>query len=405
MIKISSKIKLKLKIFYSILVIFTCVYIIYIVTRNKSNKYQTANQVKDYVIELDNKINYRNAKKLDKIEVNSCYFITDVDIILYQLLSNAKKSIRFYYYIINIDIVIFNNKTLYDILKQKLEENIFVEMIMSKKTHQLLVSDKYYNSWSKLNTYSNFKCRLYGNSYLMSPILHIKNIVVDDFILISNAVLGNNHVLSDNFLHSMFVCRSKMPIDKLQFVINIENNINNDIQIIHDALNQFNCYDHILNSIKESKKEIIILMQWVWEPDFFYLLNEVSKNNVNIYIITNQTFTDFQEDNFVEVCFNVIQKTYFSYKQIISEILMDRIPGIHITFINNHYIHENYIVIDNEVCIATTLNIDNFTCDKTTPTIEQSIIIKNNPNLISKVVERINFIKNIENTEKPHRQK
>ena len=390
------KMKLYLKIFFSTLVAFICVHFIYIVTQNNVNKYQYVNQNTDDINEKNNKSNYKKEKQLDNIEVSSCYFIKDVDIKLYNLLTNARKSIRFYYYIINIDIVIFNNKTLYELLKEKLEENIFVEMIMSKKTHQLLVSDKYYDSWYKLSVYPNFKCRLYGNSYIMSPILHIKNIIIDDFTLISNAVLGNNHILNDNFFHSMIVCKSKMPIVKLQFVTNIRSNVNNNIQIIHDALNQFNCYEHILNSIKNSKKEIIILMQWVWEADFFYLLNEVSKNNVNIYIITNQSFTDFQEENIIEVCFNVIQKAYFSYKQFISEILMNRIPGINVTFINHHYIHENYIVIDNEVCIATTLNVDNFTCDKTTPTIEQSIVIKNNPVFISQVVERINYIKNIE---------
>jgi hypothetical protein len=230
----------------------------------------------------------------------------------------------------------------------------------------------------------------------MSPILHIKNIIIDDFTLVSNTILGNKHICDEYFFHSMFVCESKMPIYKLLFVTNIESNVNDNIQIIHDALNDFKCYDYILNSIKKAKKEIIIVMQWVWEIDFFYLLNEISKNGVNIHIVTNQTFSDFQQDNATEVIFNVLQKMYFSYKQFISEIIINGIPGIQVTFVNNHYIHENYIVIDNNVCISTTFNVDNFTCDKTTPTIEQCIIIKKNPVLISKIIDRINYIKNVE---------
>lgn len=337
------------------------------------------------------------SKELKKIDIIDCDFFADnIDKILYNILIESKISIRFYYYVINIDIIIFENKTLYEILKQKLESNVIVEIIMSKRSCQLFASDKYYKEWSKLNTYPNFKCRLYGSSHIKSPVLHIKNIIIDDFTLISNVVLGNKYICEQTFFHSMFICTTKWPIYNLQFIVNMESNLNDDIKIINDALNVFNCYDYILNAIKSAKKTIIITMQWILKLDFLILLNRIQNNGVVVQLITNHSFTDFQEDNLIENIYNIFQKIYLNSKQTICDIFLKYlIRNMNITFLKNHYIHENYIVIDDKTLIATTLNID-VVCDIKAPAIEQCLIIKKQC-IIEKILKRIDYIKNIEN--------
>ena len=89
----------------------------------------------------------------------------------------------------------------------------------------------------------------------------------------------------------------------------------------------------------------------------------------------------------MDTVFNFIQKKYLEINQKNCHKILQK-ENIKLTYFNKKYIHSNYIIIDNRICIITTFNFDYSCCNKRTRTVEQAFICMDNV-IIKKVKQHI----------------
>ena len=111
--------------------------------------------------------------------------------------------------------------------------------------------------------------------------------------------------------------------------------------------------------------------------------------NIEIEIITNNNFNDFDSANFMDTIFNSIQKKYMETNQKKCYKILQK-KNIKLTYFNKQYIHSNYIIIDNKICIIKTFNFEELCCNKSTRTTEQAFICMDNV-IINKVKQHIKY--------------
>lgn len=294
----------------------------------------------------------------------------------------AKSSIRFCYYSVEPNAIIYNNMTMLQILEIKLKQNIIVEINISTLCHQL--TRPWNNKWRKLFKYSLF----YFKRYNINCILHIKNIIIDDYDILSNAVFEPESFNNNNFIQSIYITKTQTKSSMFHREF-----ISKKGYILQDIFYRFVIYDEVLKLLKNAKQKIIIFNQFILDDKFCKFILSLSEN-IDIEIITNNNFTDFNSENFMDTVFNIYQKKYLEINQKKCHKILQK-ENIKLTYFNKQYIHANYIIIDNRICIITTFNFDYSCCNKSTRTIEQAFICMDNV-IIKKVKQHIKYCLNNE---------
>tara|TARA_Y100000592_G_C5340084_1_gene253791 strand:+ start:75 stop:722 length:648 start_codon:yes stop_codon:yes gene_type:complete len=205
--------------------------------------------------------------------------------------------------------------------------------------------------------------------------------------MISNAVFDTNFdpplLSNNNFIQSIYIIKSKTKLKNFHYEFRSKKGY-----IIQDIFNRFVIYDEILKLLKKAKQKIIIFNQFLLDDKFCMFIRSLNKN-IEIEIITNNNFNDFDSANFMDTIFNSIQKKYMETNQKKCYKILQK-KNIKLTYFNKQYIHSNYIIIDNKICIIKTFNFEELCCNKSTRTTEQAFICMDNV-IINKVKQHIKY--------------
>ena len=115
------------------------------------------------------------------------------------------------------------------------------------------------NKWRKLFKYSLF----YFKRYNINCILHIKNIIIDDYDILSNTIFEPESFNNNNFIQSIYITKTQTKSSMFYREFRSKKGY-----ILQDIFYRFVIYDEVLKLLKNAKQKIIIFNQFILDDKF-----------------------------------------------------------------------------------------------------------------------------------------